>query len=595
MNFSFRYKIQKESHIFFYAVLTGIIAGLIAMLFTFLLVHFEEFFSSLNGFQIVNGDSLKQKRDFIFSHPVQASMVVLFPALGGLICGLVIYFFCQEAEGTGTDEMINAFHYNEGKMNTRVPFFKSIATIFTLSSGGSGGREGPISQIGAGIGVIMANLAGAGARSRRALMLSGTAAGLGAAFKTPLGGALTAVEMVYKKDIESDALIPCFISSLTAYLVFISYAGSQPLIPIQQPEFFQIKEIVFYLLLGFLCYVFGFLFIKGFRDTTRLVKSITFPIWLKPAIGGLLVGIIALLFFETGGTGHSYLQQVISGKLPSFFSGIGILNIMLSLLLIAFIKIVTTGLTIGSGGSAGIFGPSLFIGAMLGAGVGVIARYFLNDPNVTIVTYMVVGMGAFYAGVANAPIAGIVMTCEMTGSYALLPPLILVSIFTFILSRQISFYKSQVDTRFDSPAHVWDMKLDVIERVTIKDYFPEFRFLAVIREDYSYADIREIANYYHSSDFLVVRHDLSYAGLLSLRKIDEDLLKISDQNSVTAIDLADTSVPFVFVDQSLGSVMKIIMKFDVDKVAVCEPDRRTIGYIRSRDVFEAYSRQTAKK
>jgi chloride channel protein, CIC family len=594
MRFTQRLKIRKETHVYLYAVLTGIIAGLIAMLFTFLLSHLEDFFSSMSGFQELNGASLQAKQDFVFTNWKKATMVVLFPAAGGLICGLIIYFFCREAEGTGTDEMINAFHNKEGKMNTRVPFFKSIATIFTLSSGGSGGREGPISQIGAGIGVIMANLAGAGARSRRALMLSGTAAGLGAAFKTPLGGALTAVEMVYKKDIESDALIPCFISSLTAYLVFISYAGAQPLIPVNQPEFFQIKEIVFYLLLGLFCYVFGFLFIKGFRDTTRWVQSIKIPLWLKPAIGGLLVGLVALFFYETGGTGHRYLQQVLAGDLPTFFSSQGIIYVMISLLIIAFVKIVVTGLTIGSGGSAGIFGPSLFIGAMLGAAVGVIARYFLNDPNVSIVTYIVVGMGAFYAGVANAPIAGIVMICEMTGSYALLPPLILVSIFTFILSRQISFYKFQVDTRFDSPAHVWDMKLDVIERVTIKDYFPDFRLLAVIRDDYSYTDIREIANYYHSSDFVVVDKLWNYVGLLSLRKIDDQKLKVSG-DLVNARELSDQSVPSVFVDQSLGSVMKIIMKFDVDKVAVCEPDGRTIGYIRSRDVFEAYSRQTSKK
>ncbi|MFN6037667.1 MAG: chloride channel protein [Bacteroidota bacterium] len=470
-----KFRIKKESHIFIYAVFTGIFSGLIAMVFTIILENAEHLVSTLHNFSTTLGKTLPEKFNYSTSFPFESLLIVLIPAFGGLVCGLIIYFFCREAKGTGTDEMIDAFHNKEGKINTKVPFYKSLATIFTLSSGGSGGKEGPISQIGAGVGVSIANLAGAGPRGRRTLMLSGTAAGLGAAFKTPLGGALTAVEMVYKKDIESDALIPCFISSVTAYLVYIAYAGSDPLISITQKENFHYTEIIFYLLLGILCYSFGFLFIKGFNDASRFMSKVKITSWLKPALGGLLTGIIALLFFEISGTGHNYLQSLINGNLPEFFIQKGLIYAIASLLIIALLKIVATTLTIGSGGSAGIFGPSLFIGAMLGAAVGIVAKFFLPNTEVTVVSYMVVGMGAFYAGVANAPLAGIIMICEMTGSYALLPPVIIVSIFTFILSRQISFYKNQVDDRFSSPAHLWDMKRDVIERIIIKDFFPEFR------------------------------------------------------------------------------------------------------------------------
>ena len=588
-----RFRIKKETHVFFYAVITGIISGLIAMIFTLLLDFTEKGISSLHQFGETQGKSIEEKFDFISGFPLISALIIFLPAAGGLICGLIIYFFCREAEGTGTDEMINAFHNKEGKINTRVPFYKSLATIFTLSSGGSGGKEGPISQIGAGIGVSIANLAGAGPRGRRTLMLSGTAAGLGAAFKTPLGGALTAVEMVYKKDIESDALIPCFISSVTAYLVYVAYAGTEPLLSITEKESFHFTEIGFYLLLGVLCYLFGFLFIKGFNDASRFIRKIKIPSWLKPALGGLLTGIIALFFFEISGTGHLYLQNVISGNLPHFFLQKGLLFTILSVLIVALLKIVATTITIGSGGSAGIFGPSLFIGAMLGAAVGVIAKFFLNNPEVTVVTYMVVGMGAFYAGVANAPIAGIIMICEMTGSYALLPPVIIVSIFTFILSRQISFYKNQVDDRFSSPAHIWDMKRDVIEQIIIKDYFPEFRLLALINKNASFSEVRELANYYHSSDFIVVDEQLNYVGSLSLRKIN---LNQSDkvQGNLNASYITDKSVPAVKVTDSLGKVLNIIMQYDVDKVAVTEEDNKTIGYIRSRDVFAAYAKQTEK-
>ncbi|MFN5458583.1 MAG: chloride channel protein [Bacteroidota bacterium] len=589
-----KFRIKKETHVFFYAVLTGIVSGLIAMIFSILLNLSEEWISGLHNYDISQGKSMQEKFNFISQFPIQSFLVVFLPSAGGLVCGLIIYFFCREAEGTGTDEMINAFHNKEGKINTKVPFFKSLATIFTLSSGGSGGKEGPISQIGAGVGVAIANIAGAGPRGRRTLLLSGTAAGLGAAFKTPLGGALTAVEMVYKKDIESDALIPCFISSVTAYLVYIAYAGSEPLLAISEKETFHYSEIVFYLLLGVLCYLFGFLFIKGFNDASKFMSSVKIPSWLKPALGGLFTGIIALFFFEISGTGHNYLQKVINGNLPDFFLKEGIIYTLLALLIVALLKIVATTLTIGSGGSAGIFGPSLFIGAMLGAGVGIIAKYSLNNPDVKVVTYMVVGMGAFYAGVANAPLAGIIMICEMTGSYALLPPVIIVSIFTFILSRQISFYKNQVDDRFSSPAHLWDMKRDVIEQIIIKDYFPEFRLLALVNKNTSFSELKEIANYYHSSDFIVVDEKLQYVGSLSLRKVNlKDSEKTPEKN--TAMNITDLEVPSVKKSDSLGKVLNIIMKFDVDKVAVTEEDNRTIGYIRSRDVFAAYAKQTKGK
>ena len=586
-----RLRIKKETHVFFYALITGIVSGLMAMVFTIVLEKTEIFVNSLHQFQLSESKSFLYKFDFISGAPLLSVAVVLIPAFGGLICGLIIFYFCKEAEGTGTDEMINAFHNKEGKINTKVPFFKSLATIFTLGSGGSGGKEGPISQIGAGIGVLIANLAGAGPRGRRTLMLSGTAAGLGAAFKTPLGGALTAVEMVYKKDIESDALIPCFISSVTAYLVFVSYAGTDPLILIREKESFHFSEIGFYLILGVLCYIFGFLFIKGFKDAGTFINKIKIPSWLKPALGGLLTGLITLFFFEISGTGHHYLQTVINGDLPDFFLKNGIIYTILALLIIAFLKIVATTLTIGSGGSAGIFGPSLFIGAMLGAAVGVTAKFTLQNPDVTVVTYIVVGMGAFYAGVANAPLAGIIMICEMTGSYALLPPVIIVSIFTFILSRQISFYKNQVDDRFSSPAHLWDMKRDVIERIIINDFFPEFRLLALINKNASFQEIREAANHYHSSDFIVVDENLTYQGSLSLRKVN------LNQNENTAIEnnalkLTDITVPSVKKTDSLGKVLNIIMQYDVDKVAVTDEENKTLGYIRSRDVFAAYAKQS---
>ncbi len=578
----------KFSHsIFIYAVLVGIASGIISMIFSWALHFFESFYESLYVQSAEKSDSFAQKTSFIVHHPTSALFIVLLPAFGGLMAGLIIYIYCKDAEGTGTDEMINAFHNKEGKIEPRIPFFKALATLFTLPTGGSGGKEGPISLIGAGIGVAIANLLNAGARARRTLLLAGTAAGLGAVFKTPLGGALTAAEMVYKEDIESDALIPCFIASVTAYLVYITYAGSEPVFNMGHLSQFHVNEILFYLALGGLCFLFGYLFIRGFNDAKKFINLRNMPPYIKPALGGLLTGGIALLFFEISGTGHRFLTYTIAGNLPDFIGTGTWLNIMLSLLVIAFLKIVATTLTIGSGGSAGIFGPSLFIGAMLGAAVGVAAKSFLHHP-VSIASFIVVGMGAFYAGVANAPIAGIIMIVEMTGSYELLPPLIIVSIFTFILSKQISFYKHQVENRFKSPAHAWDMQSDIIEAIKIKNHFPEYRLLAVIDKRTALEDVKRLGAEIHASDFVVVDSKLKYEGMLSLRRIK------TEQSSLIANRVADKSVPYVSPEDKLSKALHIITRYDLDKVAVVE-DNLMVGYIRSRDIFQAYTEQFNKK
>lgn len=587
------FNIKNQNSIFLYAVIVGVIAGIISSIFAWLLHVLEYFYSSFHTHRADEYLTLKEKINYIFDHPTSSLAVLLLPAFGGLVAGLIVYLFSRDSKGTGTDEMIDAFHNRDGKINTQTPIFKSLATLFTLPTGGSGGKEGPISYIGAGIGVWVANMAKAGARARRTLLLAGTAAGLGAVFKTPLGGALTAAEMVYKEDIESDALIPCFISSVTAYLVYTFYAGTEPFLNVSGLSSFHFSEIIFYLILGVLCFSFGFLFIKGFNDAKAFINRINIPSYIKPAIGGLLTGAIALVIFEVAGTGSSFLESAIHGRMPDFFGGGVWFELLLSLLIIAFVKIVATTLTIGSGGSAGIFGPSLFIGAMLGAAVGVTAKHFLHH-DVSIASFMVVGMGAFYSGVANAPIAGIIMIVEMTGSYVLLPPLIIVSIFTFILSKKISFYKNQVDNRFKSPAHTWEMKNDIIDQILIKNHFPEYRLLAVIKRNTTLVEALNLAADIHASDFIVVNDQLKYQGIISLRSVDYEISKKLGETKVPVSRFMDKSVPYVTPDDKLSKALDVVMKFDVDKVAVVEGEL-TVGYIRSKDIFDAYTQQLKMK
>jgi CIC family chloride channel protein len=583
-------KIRKQLSIYTLSIVTGLASGLLAMLFAWLL-HLTETKVSTWFIQPPQHSTLLNKIDFAVKHIQNSIIIILLPTIGGLITGIITHFFCKDAIGTGADEMIGAFHNNEGKISTRVPLIKGVATIFTLASGGSGGKEGPIALIGSGVGVLIARISNSGARARRTLLLAGSAAGLGAIFKAPLGGALTAAEMVYKEDIESDALIPCFLSSVVAYLIYTYFAGTDVFMNIRDIAPLQFPELLFYVILGVLCFLFGYLFIKGFNDAKRFIGKINISPILKPAIGGLLVGIISLFFFEVSGTGSNFLSAVYNGFTPNFFNiKNSVWFIISSFLLIAFLKIVATTLTIGFGGSAGIFGPSLFIGGMLGAAVGYTAKLILPDVDIHIGSYVVVGMGAFYAGVANAPIAGIVMVCEMTGSYILLPPLIIVSIFTFILSKQISFYKNQVENRFKSPAHHWDMRFDVIDSIKIEDLVNKLRHLAEIRIDKNLSDLIVVSQKVHASDFVIYDNKNNYCGMISLRKIDQNSKEAiwAFNNNVSV--LVDSKIPALSTEDRLSKALKTIMEYDYDKVPVVK-DGIYLGYIRTRDIFDIYNQK----
>ena len=578
-----RYLDIKHKHaIYFYATIVGLLSGIAAITVAYLLDLSIEQVHHFLGKEEHRSESILERLSGLNDNYLISISIVLLPALGGLCSGLIIRSFSKESSGGGVDKVIHSFHYKEGRMSSKVPIWKSLATIFTVGSGGSGGKEGPIAHIGASIGVSVSYLIDAGARARRTLMLSGIAAGLGSVFKAPLGGALTAVEMVYKEDIESDALIPCFISSVTAYIVYTSYAGNKPIIDGGDLHFFQASELLFYFLLGILCFLFGYLFIKGFNDARHLMKRLKVPGFIKPAIGGLIVGIISLFFFEVAGEGVNFLELTLNGKTLNFFE-FGIIGTILSFLLLAFLKILATTFTLGSGGSAGIFGPSMFIGGMLGAAVGNFAQLMLPEHDIQIAAFILVGMGAFYSGVANAPMAGIIMICELSGSYVLLPPLIVVSIFAFILSKKVSFYTNQVENRFKSPAHYWDMKFDVIDNMLIRDKFEKFNDLAVIKNDMPFSRLLAHSREIQASDYVVVNPDDSYLGIVSLRKIDLSV------NTGAVHEYADQSIPSVNYFASLGKALTIMRDYDVDKVAVIK-DKKVIGYLRFRDIFICYTK-----
>ncbi len=606
------FKIKSPLSIYIYSVLIGALSGLMALLFSLALSTAEDFsLNLLAGLKITHppGETPSllhhstqaswAKQSFV-SSPWQLSLILfLLPTLGGLVVGIILQFVYREASGAGTDSMIHAFHYRKGKIQGRGAFFKAIATIFTLASGGSGGREGPTAYIGAALGSRVGRILGAGARARRTLLLAGTAGGLGAIFRAPLGGAMTAVEIVYREDIESDSLVPCLLSSVTAYLIFTAIAGPGSYFVVPQVGLLDYKELFLYCFLGLLCYSIGFVYVSLLRFTESAFQKWDIPLLCKPTIGGMCIGVLGLFFPQIMGSGMGYVHTLLGEQskavelLPA-----ALLPTAAFFLLLAFLKILATALSIGSGGSGGLFAPSLFVGAMLGGSTAMFSKALFPDWEISTASFMLVGMGAFFAGVARTPFSAMIMICDIVGSYALLPPLMIVSMLTFILSSRssssLALYKGQLENRFKSPAHFWDMRLDILDELHIAKEFPSFSRKAVISSHMLLKDIEDLSLELHASDFVVMSDSGEYRGMLSLKEVRLTSEMQDIVNLVCVDDVCNNKIPAISLNDTLAKALQHISKSEMDKVAVVGPENKLLGYLHYHDIFTSYHKHTAR-
>ena len=384
----------------------------------------------------------------------------IVPAIGGLIVGVFIHKVAHapETAGQGTDKMIYSFHNQGGNVRARVAPVKFLASIVTLSTGGSAGYEGPISQIGSGIASTICKFFKMPRMLRGQFLLAGTAAGLGAIFKAPLAGALTSVEMLYREDFESNAFATSIISSVVSFTVYIAFVGTSPIIGgVPAFPFTNAVELFACALLGIFCFPFSYLYVRCYYASERRFNKAAIPLWLKPAIGGAFISVLVVLFPEVSGGGFGFIDDLMAGFVPHSTWGVFLL------LQIVIAKIIATALTVGSGGSGGVFGPSLFIGGVVGAIFAGLCELIFPGAIRMPEMFILVGMAAFFAGAAKAPIAGVVMVCEMTGSYSLLPGLLIAAVMHMAFSRNWTIYKSQVLNKFASPAHRRDMDREIIQ------------------------------------------------------------------------------------------------------------------------------------
>ena len=457
-----------EYRLLFYSALIGVAGGLGAQLFVWILNFTERLLLvGIAGYQPPEPGSLNPQ-------PIVGSwglwLIPLVTTLGGLLSGILVYTFAPEAEGHGTDAAVEAFHFKGGRVRPIVPLIKVFASAITIGSGGAAGREGPTAQISVGVGSMLADLLRLPDEERRILVLAGMAAGLAAIFRSPLGMAIFSVEILYSgMAFETEALIYTVVASVVAYAVNGLFVGWSPIFLFPQTvHFTQPIALVGYAILGVVAGIVGAIEAPIFYGIRDLFRALKIPNHVKPAIGGLLMGLLALVVPETISTGYGWVQKAMTGDYIGW-----------SLIFLALAKILAMSLTISSGGSGGVFGPNVYIGGMVGAWVAFVADHFIPGAGFNTAAFAVVGMAAVFAGTARVPIATLIMVAEMTGGYGLIVPSMLATTIAFVVERTVSsgfkyprLYEAQVELRSDSPTHLESMlraTFAVLERGPLVD------------------------------------------------------------------------------------------------------------------------------
>lgn len=474
----------------------------------------------------------------------------LITALGGLLSGVIVFGLAPEAEGHGTDAAIDAIHHKRARIRARIPPIKLIASAITIGTGGSGGREGPTAQMSAGFGSILADWLSLDVQDRRIAVCVGIGSGIGAIFRAPLGGALMAAEILYIHDLEVEALIPTLMASIIGYSIYGHFYGYLPIFGnLSGLGFAHPTQLLYYAMLGVLCGLGGLLYSKVFYGTVKLFHHISLPRWIKPAIGGLLVGLLGLILPGALHTGYGWVQIAMDKRLLSIPLWI--------VLLLPIAKIVSTSLSIGSGGSGGIFGPGMVIGGMLGASFWRLTYEMFPGMPLESAPFVIIGMMSLFGGIAHAPLAVMLMVAEMTGNLSLLAPaMVAIAISTAIVGDH-TIYQSQLRTRADSPAHRVRLSFPLLSSLMVRDA------MVVDRTDSVSTDSPVLLSPNQSLDMALDRltaHGLSWApvvddhvvlGRLNVRDIIQTYKTTLEKSVRRAASLTPETVMFeVTVEQS---------------------------------------------
>ncbi|TZE81005.1 chloride channel protein [Calorimonas adulescens] len=536
------------------ALVIGLGAGFGAVLFRYLI----DFITRVS---FVDGKVIFSSFNFLY--------ILLIPAIGGLIVGPLTYFLAREAKGHGVPEVMAAVTFNKGRIRPRVIFVKSLASAITIGTGGSAGREGPIVQIGSGIGSALGQLLKLSAENIRLLVACGAAGGISATFNAPIAGTMFGLEIILGK-YNSSYFIPTIVSSVTAASVSRSILGDSPAFRIPPLALNSYYELVLFAVLGVVGGLFAILYIKTLYGIEDVFDKVTIPPYVKPALGGLIVGLIGVFYPQVMGTGYEFIESAIAGKM-----GIALLAVL------CILKLLATSFSIGSGGSGGVFAPGLFMGAMLGGTFGYVFHSIFGGGITPIGAYALAGMGAIFAATAHAPLTAIIMLFELTDGYHLILPIMITCGIATLVSTHLhkeSIYTVKLKRR---GLDILSIRESELNTVRIKDIMTE----DVVFVEKQYTISQTVDKMRHTGHFTMpVMDNGNMVGIIAYKDIVNAIINGNEDDTIGKY--MTKNVVTIWPEATLREALLIMGDDDISKLPVME-DGKLVGIVSRNDILKA--------
>jgi H+/Cl- antiporter ClcA len=562
--------------------LIGVIAGLGAVgFYEALKLGTHLFLHDLAGYQVPTpSDEGGLPGSASFARPWAIPLIVAF---GGLLSGVLVFTLAPEAEGHGTDAAIDSVHRRPRGVRVTTIVVKVVASAITLGAGGSGGREGPTAQISSGFGSFLSRTLNLSHRDGRIAVAIGIGSGIGSIFSAPLGGALLSAELLYREDTEVEAIIPSFIASVIGYIVFGSVLGFEPLFGFAggSYHFDHPGQLGWFALIGIVAGGVGLLYSRSFYGVMGVFGRLPIPRMLKPAVGGLLVGSLALGLPQVLGTGYGWIQKALGPELAGLPLWV--------VLALPLAKILATALSIGSGGSGGIFGPGMVIGAFTGAAVWRLLEPLAPAVPGSPAPFVIAGMMACFGAIARAPVAVMIMVAEMTGSLATLVPALIAVGLAYLIVQQAgeTIYRSQLQSRFDLADNYTAPPEPAPPSFAVAD------FLAAPRLVFSGQDgVAEAAGRLDEQGLPgapVVDQAGGFLGIASREQLDEAVR--ADGETSVGQHLLDPAAPTLTTTDRLGSALASLLHSRLNWLPVLDERRRVTGILSVSAVVRGYLRE----
>jgi len=513
-------------------------------------------------------------------------LIPLIPVSGAILIAVLAMRFPGEVMGYGFPSFLERVNLRDGIIRLRTVILKIIAPSLTIGSGGSAGVEGPIAQIGGGIGSLIGQLFRVSGNRMKLLIAAGSAGGIAATFNAPIAGVMFATEIVLLGNFELTSFGAIVVSAGMATAVSRIYYGPNPVFSVPEYTLTGLWELPFYILLGLLIGPLAVFYIKIFYKTKWYFQNLHINEYIKPIIGAFIVGTIAIVFPHIMSDGYEYIERALRGEM-----------FWLLMCVLVFLKIFATSITLGSGGAGGVFAPALFIGAMAGGTFGAIAHHIFPSITSSAGAYATVGVGAFLAAVTHAPLTGMFLLFEMTGNYQIIIPIMLSATIGTFVSHRLS--RNSIDT-YELAMRGINLhagrEMTILHSVRVKDVMR--RDFTTVRDKVNLKEFIELViegpgGFYYP----VVNGKGEMIGIISLQDVRKVLFEDYIKEIVTVGQLCSEDVKVLYPEDTLAKALNHFAEMDIDEIPVVDPNnpKKVIGMLRRGDVVAIYNREVLRR